>query len=534
MAVTRSSASAYRERVKKGVGRWQTWAVLIAVIVALYLMQPGRLPSLQDVQSMLTDPNILSIIVFLAFAAYLLWRDRENIERYSVIFVRRTKKGIHYLDEVARLNPRIWRIWSTVGIVVGFGLMLLIFVLVLHQTLKLFLVANAVAPVAPVLPTASTFTDPTQAGYLGIPFWYFLIGISVVMVVHEMMHGVIARVEDFDIEYVGLLLLAFIPGAFVQPAGQRDFFEPKEDNDDQKPQSPWDQGNWVSRLRVLAAGPWANVTLALVLGGILAGAGIAGGTISDSQGYITYHGMEIVNVSEDSPAAVAGLQPGMVATTINGNTTNSPAEFQQAVNGLTAGQTVTVETVESGSFTVTLGPRPGSDNATYRPALIDHLLPRLEQRYPGTIDTYEAYNNWIAPDDKRLEVARWEWIQNNYPSLDTRAQQRVQELEQQQEPLPGFMGIRVQPDMTMAGWLETTLPILQTLFLMTYVVALLNLLIGTANLLPVKGLDGGWMVSIFLERFAPTREKRVTRTITIVTLLMILISFIFLIARFLL
>ncbi len=500
-----------------------------------------------SVPGFLTDPNILSIIVFLLSAAAVLWRDRENIERYSIVFVRRTQKGIDILDRTARINRQVWRHWATLGVVAGFGFMILMFVLVLYQTLKLFLVPDTMVPVAPVLPTASTFTNPMETGYMGIPFWYFLISITVVLVVHEMMHGVIARAEDFDIEYVGLILLGIIPGAFVQPAGQRDFFEPEPDEEQH---SPWDQGNWLARLRVLAAGPWANVTLALLLVGVLMG-GNAGVEMMD---FDMPNGVEVTEVVNGSPADRAGLEQGMRITHIDGNETYSFQAYQRATSDWGVGRTVTLRTLNGEEFTATVAAYPFNDqgrNGTnlsaiqYQPAPVDHLLVRLEERRPGTIDRYESYIRQAERIEQRLRIGqgvdehraigRWMWIRDTADTLDDRANERIPALEQelkqrQAEQDDGLQRGRLGFS---AGFPDFLIALLTFGQLLLYVM-MLNLFIGTANLLPVKGLDGGWMVSILMDHVAPEYEGLVTRTVTVITLGMIIISFGFLVIRFVL
>ncbi len=480
----------------------------------------------------LTDLNVLSIILFLVVAAAVVWRDRENIERYSVVLVRRTKHGIEVLDRIADVWPRAWRAWATLGIGVGFIGMAVIFVVLVQQTVRLFLVGDAAPPVGPVLPTVSTVTDPAQAGYLGLPFWHFLIGLSVVMVVHEVMHGVIARVEGFDIEYVGLLLIAVIPGAFVQPKGQRDFFEPDEAADDEE-QEPWGNGSPVSRLRVLAAGPMANITLAAILAVLLMGVFTTAHGTPEIRGMYSHDGMRVVNVTDGSPAMAAGLEPGMTLTAIDGTGTMDLAGFEAATRNLTAGQQVTVETAGNGTVTVTLGVRPeGNDSYTFSPAPVDHLLPALEKRYPGTIAFYEAHNDWLIGATPDLQRARWAWIAETHPDLAGTASERIAALDTGSDgPEPGFMGIVVVPEREVV---DAFRPVAGPIFLVAQVlffVALLNLMIGVANLLPIKGLDGGWMLDTAMDEYGPGWGDRVTHWATLITLAVVAISFAFLIGR---
>ncbi|MDY6769504.1 MAG: site-2 protease family protein [Candidatus Nanohaloarchaea archaeon] len=477
--------------------------------------------------------NVLSIAAFLAGLAYIIWRDRDSIERYSIVFVRRTKRGIHYLDRAAALSPRLWRVWATLGVAAGFAGMIAVFVLIVTQTLKLFLVGGATPPVGPVLPTVSTVTTPQQAGYLGLPFWHFMIALSVVLVVHEMMHGVIARVEGFDIEYVGLLLIGIIPGAFVQPEGQRDFFEPGEG---EEKSSPWRDGSPLARLRVLAAGPFANVTLAAILFLALSAAFTTAHGSPELRGAYRHSGMQVLNVSDGSPAARAGLERGMTITAIDGSDTLDLNGFKAATSDLRANETVTVTTRGNGTFEVRLERRQPSGNITYTPAPIDYVLPYLEQVAPGTIDAYEDYNDIIAGSgDRTTRIGRWRWVRQHYDRLDAAATDRIRELRAQDTgPAEGYMGILVAPATAVKDGAAPFIGPLMTAAQVVFFIALLNLMIGIANLLPVKGLDGGWMLDTVLQEYMPGRADVVVRWVSLVTVATIGISFAFLIAKHLL
>ncbi|MCJ7478726.1 MAG: site-2 protease family protein [Candidatus Nanohaloarchaeota archaeon QJJ-7] len=474
--------------------------------------------------------NVLSIVLFIAALAVTVWRDRENIERYSIVLVRRTKRGIELLDKTASLSPRFWRIWSTLGVVVGLLGMVGTFLLIFEQTLKLFFVGGATPPVGPVLPTVSTVTNPQESGYLGLPFWHFMISLSVVLVVHEMMHGVIARVEGFDVEYVGMILIGILPGAFVQPEGQRDFFEPAED---EEKGGPWEQGSALSRLRVLSAGPFANVTVAALLLLVLFGAFTTAHGSPELRGFYDHEGMSVMNVSQDSPAESAGLEPGMMITSIGNQSTESLKGFQEAASGLEPGETLEVKTGGNGSFSVTLAERERPEgNITYDPAPIDYLLAPLENNFPGTVQVYENYNDILVPDDPEVQIGRWNWMGKNYDGLKQRAEEKVSGLEKEREiPEKGYMGVIVAPSTTAKESLEPFVGPLFTFFQILFFVALLNLMIGIANLLPVKGLDGGWMLDTALQEKIPRYADGIVRNVTILTIAMIAISFVFLIGE---
>jgi len=98
--------------------------------------------------------------------------------------------------------------------------------------------------VAPLIPGVEIPGVP-----IAIPLYGWLV-LLVILIVHEGMHGIIARRAGIKVKNAGLLLLSFLPiGAFVEP-----------DEEQMK------QGDKRSALRVFAAGPTANlVSMGVIL-----------------------------------------------------------------------------------------------------------------------------------------------------------------------------------------------------------------------------------------------------------------------------
>ena len=112
-----------------------------------------------------------------------------------------------------------------------------------------------------------------------VPFLAGLIALATVLIVHEFSHGIQAVGEKIPIKSIGLLLVAILPGAFVEP-----------DEDELKKASK------ISRLRVYGAGSMANMTLALIAILIVFGAsyGIPHFFVED--------GIQIGHIVADSPS----------------------------------------------------------------------------------------------------------------------------------------------------------------------------------------------------------------------------------------
>jgi membrane-associated protease RseP (regulator of RpoE activity) len=80
---------------------------------------------------------------------------------------------------------------------------------------------------------------------LGVPFWYWILGVFIVLFAHEPMHALLARAEKIKIKSFGLLLFFILPGAFVDP--------------DEKQIKKL---SMIKKLRIFAAGSFGNLIVA--------------------------------------------------------------------------------------------------------------------------------------------------------------------------------------------------------------------------------------------------------------------------------
>ncbi|KAF5086475.1 Peptidase family M50 [anaerobic digester metagenome] len=239
-----------------------------------------------------------------------------------------------------------------------------------------------------------------------VPLGYGIIAMAVLMVVHEFGHGILARVEGVRIDSIGVLLLAVLPGAFVEP------------NEEDVGKS-----SRMSKLRIYTAGSMFNVGTAIVA--FLIVMALSTFVIAPS-----FHsdGMQITSVVPGSPS-VGTLTEGMVIQSINGYSTSNVAEYYKAINHTKIGSTLTFNT-NKGVYTVKAGVSPSNSSKAY--------IGIRSQEYlvvnSGVSDTFGNLVPWIV-----------------FP--------------------------------------------LKELF---YWIFLLNLLVGTFNLLPMKPLDGGLILEEIL------------------------------------
>jgi membrane-associated protease RseP (regulator of RpoE activity) len=281
------------------------------------------------------DGYTLSVIVFFALLAILIWRDRKNIEFHKLIIMRRTERFRNLLEWIANLSPRFWRGIGTLAAIVAIGAMI-------YGTYFLFTTARDIVTglvtkpaVQFILPSPGP-TSVSGPGFVLIPFWIWITIIALILIPHEMLHGIVARAEKIRLKSVGLLLLIIFPGAFVEP-------------DEKQLQ----RAKLATRLRIFAVGSFANFMLALLAFLIVWGAIWPGVTPEQ----LTFN---ITSVNASSPAEAASLPIGALVTGINGKAlradyfeyiTSRPF-ISDELGKLEVGKAVTFSTAEQ-DYTIT-------------------------------------------------------------------------------------------------------------------------------------------------------------------------------------
>jgi membrane-associated protease RseP (regulator of RpoE activity) len=215
-----------------------------------------------------------------------------------------TKRGRAFLDWLARPR-RLWRAWSNMGVGVALVIMAGTFLLLLLQGLSI--VQNPPAPTAVnqprnflVIPGVNDFLPLSVAPEI-------LFGLLVGLVVHEGGHGLLCRVEDIDIESMGLVFLTVLPvGAFVEP--------------DEESQRRADRGG---RTRMFAAGVMNNfavtaIAFALLFGPVIGAFGVA-------------PGLAVHDAFQGSPAADAGITSGDRIVSVAGQNVSSEEDLNAAL-----------------------------------------------------------------------------------------------------------------------------------------------------------------------------------------------------------
>jgi membrane-associated protease RseP (regulator of RpoE activity) len=413
----------------------------------------------------MVDVYLLSVIAFFAILAILIYRDRKNVEvKNRILVIKRTKKFRDLLDNIARISPRFWKIFSTIGILIAISVMVVGFLSIGKTSYDVASGLYEQPPYQFVIPTP-TATGSIGPGYISIPFWFWIITIAIILIPHEFLHGVIARTEKIKLKSVGLLVflaqpfallfvLAYslstrsfnfswilaaifliLPGAFVEP----------DENQLKK-------SKLLTRLRVFAAGSFANILIAIFAVLIMMFL-IWPSSVSP--------GIYIVQVNETGPAGLAGLKPNVTLLEINGEKIDT-----RLCNplGSLIGETC------RGVF----------------------YVKQFENLEPNQIVT----------------------LKSNESSYTLR-------LSYNENTRSPYMGIGYAPVTRQNSGFQ--LDVLMPLFSM---IALFSFAVGMINILPIYPLDGGLMFEAVMKKVSKKNYKKIVKAITIIIILMIFYGFV--------
>lgn len=333
--------------------------------------------------------------IFLLLIIGLLVRDRKHLERNGLMLMRKTERGKEIIDKIAKSNASLWENLGTLGVVLGFLGMALGTYMISKVVIEiLFFSKSGVSGPSLVLPSFSPETS-ISPGILQIPFWFWLMGIISVVFVHEGMHAVQMRIADVKIKSSGIMFLAVIPGAFVEP-----------DEDELK------KKGFMQRQRVYAGGSLGNFMLSLLVLLVVS-------FIMIPLFFTPAIPWAHLSGNETYPAKLANMT-GWI-TSINGGRTDELSDIQRIMASTKPGQTINVLTTD-GSYDIKLAANPAApergfmgigyfpDKSFMRP--IKSRIPLLNEEMVHVVK--KEYNDTLAGFliSSVFGALFWMWILN--------------------------------------------------------------------------------------------------------------------------
>jgi membrane-associated protease RseP (regulator of RpoE activity) len=292
--------------------------------------------------------ELISVLIFAIFLSIIIYRDRKNIEFKSGLIIRRSTKGKKLLYDFAARYEKQLKTIGTIGIVVSVLASAYAMYLLFHSTYNIIIKKTKESALRVVLPSVEGVKLPGFV--LGVPFWYWIISVFIVMLAHEPMHALLARAEKVEVKSFGVLLFFILPGAFVEP------------NENQLKRQ-----KTISKLRIFAAGSFGNLIVALLIFLIILGFN-----------RLVYLFIEPVGVSYESlilesNAAKVGLEGTIIK--INNEDVKTTDDLSRIMQSIKPGDKVVVETTKSTYEIETI-----KDEETGK-ALIGIRMPYVEYKY---------------------------------------------------------------------------------------------------------------------------------------------------------
>ncbi|MBD3155877.1 MAG: hypothetical protein GF368_04445 [Candidatus Aenigmarchaeota archaeon] len=266
------------------------------------------------------DLEILSILAFFGILGAIIIIDRKNIE-FGLMLIRRTQKGKKKIKAFALKHKKFFNIFANIGVLVAILLSIFGFVYLFRGT-GVRLILPKVFP--------GEVSEGVQRVVFFMPLWYWVIGLFIIIIPHELFHGFLFALEKIKIKSVGFFLFLIFPGGFVEPD--------EEQFANSKP---------VKRMRIAAVGSIANVcvfSLLIILTGLFT--------------RIFYEGVGIqvyAIENEDYPANQINLTG--VITEINGIKIRNLDQFQNFLDTTQPGDEIRIKTLEK-TYNLTLIEHP--------------------------------------------------------------------------------------------------------------------------------------------------------------------------------
>jgi membrane-associated protease RseP (regulator of RpoE activity) len=301
-------------------------------------------------------------IFFVAvYVLAILFRKKLKIDVYGAVLMRRTQKMRGWIDYIANLSPRFWRWSMNIGIPIAvLGMAFMVYTIIMSLQVMFQTPTTGL-----LLPGVDIPGSPIY-----IPILAGIIALIMLMVVHEFGHGILARAQGVRIKSIGVILLAILPGAFVEL-----------DEEDVK------KAKRAVKLRIYAAGSMFNLGLAGIAWVIV---------IVLTTSFIPYafepDGLKITSVTPGGPSEGV-LKEGMVIHGINGQQVSNRTAANAFLNNTKPGDELTLLT-DQGTYTITSAGNPNNASATYIGIRGDSnpvVEPEVAQTY-GDIIPWFLYN----------------------------------------------------------------------------------------------------------------------------------------------
>lgn len=287
------------------------------------------------------NTDYVMLMLFALVMTVLLYFKRKNLELQKILFpflyliMYKTKWGLKKMDSIANKLMPIRKQLTYVMVITGFIGMVVAIWLILQSAYLAFFDGQADA-VVPLLPGV------TIPGIGTLSFVHWIIAIFILATVHELAHGIVARMYKIKVKSSGFafmgILLPIIPAAFVEP-------DEKE----------MEKASKKAKLAVLSAGTFSNFIFAFLF--FILSIGFAAAISSGMGPLVEDQGIMFSQIEEGGPANIAGIGEGEIIKKFNGVEITGISTLLNVINKTVPSQKIEIET-DVDTYQLTLQERP--------------------------------------------------------------------------------------------------------------------------------------------------------------------------------
>lgn len=316
------------------------------------MRRQGIQGSKKEVKKM--DFQTVAAIAFVIILTIFVYLKRKRLETKQLIpyflyfSMYRTKWGLKLMDSIGKKHSKLMSYAGYLGILIGFLGMALISYGLINNIYVLFTKPEAQPGVGLVLPFKAK-------GVFFVPFFYWIIAIFVIAVVHEFAHGVIARAHNLKVKSSGFaflgLIVPIIPAAFVEP------------DEKELRKRPHKQ-----QLSVFAAGPFSNIIFAFLF---LAIASLVIAPLANA--IIEPNGVKVTDYVKEKgpyPAEKAGIKIGELIQKVDNVPTPYVTNLSSVLKTKKPNDVVSIKTDRS-VYEIRLAKNPENSSMAYLGAYLE-------------------------------------------------------------------------------------------------------------------------------------------------------------------
>jgi membrane-associated protease RseP (regulator of RpoE activity) len=290
----------------------------------------------------LLDPYIplleyLAVWVIIVLLAIALKADKHGIIAKPYYLMLKTGVFNGWMEKIGGRFRKAWLTYYDIGAAMGIGLTIFVIFSLILNAFNLFHRSSSAGPALLIIPLPGITISWTI-------FPYILISIAVLLIPHEVGHGIAAVLDNVPLKSSGVFLAVFLPGGFV---------EIDEENLSKRKAR--------TKLRVFAAGSFTNVVTFFIVFLLITNFAVSISPLYNSNST----GVLITDLVPGGAAQTSNVPTWSVLSQVNGTSVPSITSLQNYLTPLPPGHHLLLTMNNGQQYKILTQPSPtNSSRAT--------------------------------------------------------------------------------------------------------------------------------------------------------------------------